>query len=700
LPGFRAHRWQRLIEGDNQPAREALITVGVDVVDGPFSAAQFHANAVAAKSRNESQTGQASHPSSLLIVANALCARGQPALAIVYYRKALAIDPGNAQAHNNIGLALQQLGQVEEALPHHRRALALKPDMVEAHAALGNAHRILRRLEAAVGHYLNALSVRPDYAAAHNDIAGILHGLGRTDDAIGYYRRALSVQPDYADAHYNLANVLGGLGRREEALEHYAKATALRPGFAEAHNNMANVLQTLRRHEEAVAHYEAAVGINPGYAQAYHNLGKAYFALNRNENAIAAYEKALAIDSSKPMIHNDLAAAHLVLGHLQEARAGFTAAVMRAPRDAGIHLSLASVARFTADDPRLAALEKLAKDAPSLSDNDQIALHFALGKAHSDLGNRERSFRHLLKGNALKRRQMAYDEGATLTGFAHICAAFTPEFIQEKRGCGDYSRLPVFIVGMPRSGSTLLEQILASHSGVFGAGEIDDFANAVASIPAAAENFPEFISTCPADELRRLGRHYVESLRARSPRAVRITDKMLSNFAYVGLIHVALPNARIIHARRDPVDTCLSCFSLLFGDDQPFTYDLAELGRYYRAYAALMRYWQAVLPAGVMLDVHYEDVVADLEGQARRVIAHCGLEWEDRCLAFHETRRPVHTASVTQVRRPVYRDSVGRWRPYQDLLEPLLRALEIDDADGHDRSLAPERERFDARRAP
>jgi tetratricopeptide (TPR) repeat protein len=667
-------------------------------VDASPPAAQLRAAALAAKSGDETP---AAHLGTFLVVANALCARGRPELAIACYRKALAINPNNVWAYNSIGLALQQRGQVEEALPYHWRALALKPDMAEAHAGLGNAHRLLGRLEEAVGHYLNALAARAGYAAAHNDIAGVLHMLGHIDEAIGHYQSALAAQPDYADAHYNLANILGGLGRHEEAIGHYAKAVEIRPVFAEARNNMANVLQALGRYEEAVAQYEAAVGLRPRYADAYHNLGKAYFALNRPEYAIAAYERALAIDSSKAMVYNDMAAAHLVLGHLREAYAGFAAAVQRAPRNAAIHLNLAALARFTPDDPRLAALEKLAEFEWSLSENDQIALNFALGKAHADLKNSERSFRHLLRGNALKReRQVVYDEETALAGFARMRDVFTPELMQAKRGWGDYSRAPIFIVGMPRSGSTLLEQILASHSCVFGAGEIDDFAKAVTDLPGASENFPEFISHLPHDDLRRLGRRYVESVSAKAPGVMRITDKLLSNFANVGLIHLTLPNAHIIHAYRDPVDTCLSCFSLLFGDDQPYTYDLAELGRYYRAYETLMRHWRAVLPEGVMIEVRYEDVVANLERQARRVIAHCGLEWEDRCLQFHQTERPVQTASVTQVRRPIYHDSVGRWRPYRDLLRPLLDALEIDGVDVQKPSFAEELLQLTARRAP
>jgi tetratricopeptide (TPR) repeat protein len=658
-----------------------------EIVESSLAADQHRAG-VALNPGDEATGANPASPDAFFAAAGMLCARGQPAAAIVCLRKALAIAPGDARLHNAIGLVLQQLGQIEASLPHHRQALALDPDMAEAHAGLGNACRLVGRLKDAADHYQNALSVRPGYAAAHNDIAGILHLLGRSNEAIDHYRHALSARPDNADAHYNLANVLAGLGRPAEALPHYTKALEIRPRFAEAHNNFGNLLQKLARHDEAVVQYAAAVAAKPDYAAAYHNLGKACFALDRYDQAVAAYEKALAIDPSRPAVYHDLGAAHMVLGHFREAYAAFADAVARDPWNAAVHLNLAGLAPFTAGEPRLLALEKLAEFAPSLGENNKIALHFALGKAYADLGDSDRSFRHLLDGNALKRRQIAYDEAATLGRFASIRAAFTPEVIQDLGGYGDNSQLPVFIVGMPRSGTTLLEQILASHSGVSGLGEIDDFAKAVKELPGASKDFAEFLSGLGIGDLRRLGRNYVNSVGAKAPGAMRIADKMLTNFAYVGLIHLALPNARIIHACRDPVDTCLSCFSLLFTDDLPFTYDLAEVGRYYRAYAELMRHWHAVLPEGVMIDVHYEDVVADLEGQARRLVAHCGLGWEDRCLDFHRTQRPVHTASVAQVRRPIYRDSVGRSRTYGDLLNPVLDALEGDDIGARQPSFA------------
>jgi LPS sulfotransferase NodH len=302
-----------------------------------------------------------------------------------------------------------------------------------------------------------------------------------------------------------------------------------------------------------------------------------------------------------------------------------------------------------------------------------------LGRAFSDLGEHERSFRHLRDGNALKREQLAYDEKQMLGLFEHIRTTFTPELMQEKKGCGDPSEAPVFVVGMPRSGTTLLEQILASHSKVYGAGEIEAFYQAIVKLGypnGGAVAFPDMVPALSPEALRELGSSYVSMIRAAAPDAERIVNKLPLNFKYVGLIHLALPNARIIHIRRDPIDTCFSCFSLLFSGDQSFTYDQVELARYYRGYAALMEHWRSVLPEGVMIEVQYEDLIADVQGQTGAILAHCGLPWEDACLAFHQTERSVTTASSVQVREPVYRTSVGRWRIYANHLQPLIEALD------------------------
>jgi hypothetical protein len=247
-----------------------------------------------------------------------------------------------------------------------------------------------------------------------------------------------------------------------------------------------------------------------------------------------------------------------------------------------------------------------------------------------------------------------------------------------RTGAGHASALPVFIVGMPRSGTTLIEQILASHPQVFGAGELPDLGDAAARLsePGDANGaFPEIVASLPDEVLRQVGARYADAAGARAPMAERVTDKMPLNFYFVGLIHLALPNARIIHASRDPLDTCLSCFATLFTGDHRVAYELSELGRYYKAYEGLMEHWRRVLPDGVMLEVRYEDVVADVGREARRIVAHCGLSWDDTCLRFHGSPRPVRTASAAQVRRPIYDSSVGRWRAYDKLLLPLIEAL-------------------------
>jgi hypothetical protein len=332
-------------------------------------------------------------------------------------------------------------------------------------------------------------------------------------------------------------------------------------------------------------------------------------------------------------------------------------------------------------DPDLLAMEKLASDPKLVSINDRIYLHFALGKAYGDLKDHERSFQHLLEGNALKRQQVSYNDSAERILSERIREVFTPELMRDKRDLGDPSRMPVFIVGMPRSGTTLIEQILASHPKVFGGGELLDFVEAarLRSQDAVAREFAEVVSRMDGQQLREIGARYFTTVQRLAPDAERITDKTPGNFRRAGLINLALPNARIIHARRDPLDTCFSCFSKLFaGNYVAYSYELTELGHAYRYYEALMAHWRQVLPPEVLLEVQYEDVVADLEAQARRIVAHCGLEWDDRCLTFHQTKRPVQTLSAIQVRQPIYRSSIGRWRAYERQLGPLIEALRAD----------------------
>ena len=364
-------------------------------------------------------------------------------------------------------------------------------------------------------------------------------------------------------------------------------------------------------------------------------------------------------------------------GDLAAARTAFETAIAVMPDHARFHHSLARVERFIPGDPRLPAMQALAQRMAALPPEDQVHLSFALGKACTDLGEHDAALRHYLHGNAVRRRSERYDEAAALGFLRRIRQHVTPEAIAAKRGHGAASPLPVFILGMPRSGSTLLEQILASHPQVHGGGERHLFGQALAAA-GGARLYPESLAAMPEGSLRQLGERYAAALRRIAvPSATRITDKMPTNYLFLALIHLALPNAAIIHTRRDPVDCCLSNFTTLFAPGRlAYTYNLGELGRYYRGYDALMQHWHAVLP-GVILDVQYEELVADVESVARRVVAHCGLAWDDACLQFHQVRRQVQTASASAVRQPVYAGAIGRWRQQARLYAPLLQALGI-----------------------
>ncbi len=540
------------------------------------------------------------------------------------------------------------------------------------------------RLPEAEQLYRAQLRLTPDHPDTLHSLAVIRAQRGDPDDARRLLRKVIKKQPKSASAHNSLGNVLQAQKRYQEAIAMYRRAIALDPGLAVAINNLGNALRAEGRYPEAIDQYQRAVVLAPGFVEAWRHLTSVLLDADRCEEAIAASNRLLSLLPDDADALFGKGAGFIMLGKLADARACLERAVALAPKKARYYRNLAMIRRFEEGDPFLRIMEDLAQDMTSLSEEDQKELHFSLTKAYMDLNQRERAFRHLRDGNALKRRTINYDERATLSEIERIATIFTPELIAAKTGFGDPSPLPVFILGMPRSGTSLAEQILASHPKVFGAGEISEFKDAVASCcrpHGKSASFPDGVAAWGERELRCIGRKYIESIIPLAPNSQRITDKLPDNFRFIGLIRLALPNAKIIHCRRDPLDTCLSCFTKLFEGALDFSYDLAELGRYYRAYQQLMDHWRQVLPEGTMLELDYEAVVADLEGQARRLLDYCGLEWDPACLAFHQTQRPVRTASAAQVRQPIYRSSVGRWQPYRHLLAPLLEALEMDPAD-------------------
>ncbi len=488
------------------------------------------------------------------------------------------------------------------------------------------------------------LDISPASAKALHLLGVIALEEGNAAQAEEFIRKAIGVAPNIAAFHSNLGVALKNQGRFEEAAAAYRRAVELRPDYAEAYNNLGAALADLERYEEAVVAYCRAIEIKPGYAHACNNLGAAFNDMGRFDEALAAYRRAIEL---KP----DYAAAYRHLGKLK---------------------------RFRPNDPDLAAMERLA-GSRTLSELERAQLFSALGKGYEDIGDYDKAFQFIFESNQCKRRTYVFSIEEFEKRVGRIKAAFNAEFLDSVSGAGCPSDVPIFIVGMPRSGTTLVEQILASHPAVHGAGELKDIGLVNKQIrrwvdPSSTLPFPECVGAVAREGWRSLGESYVEKLRKLAPGAVRVTDKMPFNFLWVGLIHAMLPKAPIVHLERNPLDTCLSCYKHYFVEGCEFSNDLTELGRYYRIYRDVMTHWHQVLP-GRVLNIRYEDLVDDLAGNVRRLIAYCGLEWSEACLRFYETQRPVQTPSASQVRQPIYKSSVALWRRYEHHLAPLIRAL-------------------------
>lgn len=473
-------------------------------------------------------------------------------------------------------------------------------------------------------------------ADRHFAAAQALYRQGRLAEAATALEQAIAAAPEAADPRAALGEVLLKLGRPRAAMAAFAAAVGLDPHLNAVCRNVESLATEKARNNAVLENCRHILGRYPRYAEAHYGRATALLHLGREAEARAACEQALVLNPTVPAYYH-------VLIHTGDPARNANA---------------------------VAALEQLATVEAELSDEDRATLHFLLAKANEDQGRIAEAFTHLTKGNAVKRGVAAYDEARELDRMRAIAAAFTPDRIKALGGAGTSSDLPVFVVGMPRSGTTLVEQILASHPAVFGAGELTVLPDLV-----AAHGLADTLAGANDPALTRLGEAYVAEISKLAPGAGRIVDKLPYNFLRAGLIHVALPRARIIHVMRDPLDTCFSCYALSFAGDIGFAYDLGELGRYYRAYEALMAHWRAVLPAGSILDIQYEELVKDLPVMARHMTDYCGLVWDARCLDFHKSRRAVVTASLHQVRQPLYTSSIGRARAFAGQLAPLREAL-------------------------
>lgn len=452
-------------------------------------------------------------------------------------------------------------------------------------------------------------------------------------------------------------------------------ATAGRPGTdrTRAMQQQAVQLHRAGRLEEAAALYRRILQQGTRDPDAMHLLGVVHFQQRAFRKAEALIRRALADRPDDATVHHNLASTLRVLGRFKDAETHYRAAIRLKADYADAYFNLSAVRKFTEEDPVLAPLAAQLR-RPDLGRADRCLLHFAAGKIHDDLGRYDEAFGHYRAGNVAQ--GASFDPDAHEGGITEQIATFTPRFFDAHGGDGLADAAPLFIVGMPRCGSTLVEQILASHPAVFGAGEQTLMQAIVNTLPdhAGGTPYPTCMRRLPPHALRGFAGTYLKHIRALHPTASRIVDKLPHNYLHVGLIAVLLPRARVIHCRRDPLDTCLSCYFQRFRQGQEFTYDLTHLGRYYRQYERLMAHWHGALP-GRLFELDYEKLVADPQGISRELLEFCGLAWHPDCLQSHRNPRQVTTASNWQVRCPIYRSSVQRWRRYERHIEPLQAAL-------------------------
>jgi tetratricopeptide (TPR) repeat protein len=653
-------------------------------------------------------------------LAEAQRALGQHEQAVTSCRTALRLRPNYPEALNNLGLALHELGRHEESIAQFEAALALQPDFAQAQNNRATALRALGKTGEAVEAYRAALSLDPTLGQAHASLGQLLADQGQLVEGMAHCREAVRHQPDLAAGHNNLGNVLRALERWAEAEAAYAEAIRLQPDLGVAHANLGLTLQQQGKPGAALPHFRRAAELAPDDAAVCRQLAEAHALAEDWAAALPCCQRRVALQPQDPDAHNALGWAYQSDGRPAEAEAAYRRALELQPNHLDVRLNLGSLheelgalgeaeacyREAEARQPRsplpLARRAVLARGRLPEGDRDRLRfelyrphgallrlnLLFALAHVADARGDHAEAAACLEPANALARelrksRGQTYDADEHSRYVDRLIAAFPPALFARLAGAGDTSPRPVFVFGLPRSGTTLVEQVLASHSEVFGAGELPLARRAMDAVPAVADR-PEDMAAClealDAAALRKLASGYqegVDALLARGPalpsQPARVVDKMPDNYLYLGLLALLFPRATLIHVRRDVRDVAVSCWLTHFRSIR-WADDAEDLARRIRDYQRLTAHWQAVLLRPVV-EVSYERLVDDFEPEARRVVEACGLAWEPACLRFHETARPVRTASVTQVRQPLYRKALGRWKAYEPYLSSLFERL-------------------------
>ena len=636
---------------------------------------------------------------------NTLKEQGMFVEAAECYQRAIAINPDHAEAYNGLGVVQLELGRVEEAIESLQRALKLNPGQAGAQNNLGNALKEVGNLDEAAACYKKAIEYYPGYAEAYSNLGNVLQLQEKHVEAIESYQKALEIHPGFAEVYNNIGIIQQKRGKHEEAASNYTEAIALKPDFAEACKNLGTLHWDLGAVDKAIAAFEHAVEINPEYldalillgaamqyvgeldatieyqkrvlainpdhAGAHCKLGNIYHDMGRFDEAVVHTAKALDLQPDFAEALTQMGLIHADWGQIDKAAEYYRQSIERHPQVASPYLLYAEITKFEAGDPLIAHMETLS-ETETLSQSDRAHIKLALAKAYDDLGDIDVAFPVFLEANRLRKASLRNKFDASSSSFADLKAKFSQEGDIAEISQAELSvanRVPIFIVGMPRSGTTLVEQIVSGHERVHGAGELNDLTRAVG---AMRKQHPDD----HASMLKGVREHYLQSLDKIGVSEHFIADKMPLNFRWVGYIACAFPEAKIVNMVRDPRAVCWSNFRYFFaGQGNNFAYDLEDVANYFVMYSDLMDFWRRRFPNRIY-DMNYRALTEDPETTAREMFDFLGLEWQPDCLDFHHRKRMIQTVSKAQIRKKIYTGSSEEWRRYEAHLQPMIRILE------------------------
>ncbi len=578
------------------------------------------------------------------------------------------------QANIQSIIALYSNNQIQEALVEIEALVKDFPDSPILYNIRASCYKANDQMDASIKDYEKAITLKPDYAEAYYNLGVTLREVEQIDAALKSYEKALAIKHEYPGAHNNLGSILLDLGSLDSAVDHFEWAVAFKPDYAEAHNNLGVVECRQEKFDQAIKSFEKAIAIQPNYFQAYSNLGNTLFELGQLETAIKSYKNAIAINPDYPEVYLNLGSSFQQLGKVDDAIKFYEKALAINPNSAVIYDILCNIKKYTINKKKITKMQSLlSSDKISLSDRRHLC--FALAKVNENLDNQDEFFKYLHEANRLRKQELNYSLDRSKTLFSSVKEMFSSAYSDiEKSLSSEPSTIhPIFIVGMPRSGSTLVEQIMSSHHAVHGAGELPNLPSIIR--PIAIDYVNQGMNKLSEKAFLSIREQYLDALSNLNVPESVITDKFLLNFLYIGFILTAIPGAKIVHLKRDAMATCWSNYNcFLLGEENGFSNNIDDLTGFYDLYTNLMDFWHQLFP-GKIYDMCYEDLTTNQEEETRKLLQYCELDWDKNCLSFHKNKRAVKTASSIQVREKMYQGSSEAWKKHKAYLKPLIKAL-------------------------